>query len=156
MQNTSVSSAAAPNKSLLRKALLSNAVFSTLTGVEMLLFPEAISRFIGFSAPGQLRELGVSLLLFAAVVTFTATRRPIRLWAAGMISAMDIVWVLGTVALLGMRSDLFNTAGVISAALVAVVVADFAVFQIIGIRRLTTNGGHQDDSPKTASLAPVA
>ncbi len=145
-----------PRKSLLFKALIGNAMFSTLSGLEMLFFPETMARFIGFSAPGQLRQLGLSLLLFAATVVFAATRRPIRLWAAGLISALDILWVVGTVALLLTRPDLFNTAGIISAALVALAVADFAIFQIIGIRRLTNDGHRRHDGTETTPLATAA
>lgn len=142
-----------PPKSLLFKALIGNAIFSTLTGLEMLFFPEAIAGFIGFSAPGQIQQLGFSLLFFATVVTFVATRRPIRLWAAWLISASDILWVVGTVALLLTRPDLLNTAGIISAILVALVVADFAVFQILGIRRLTRDSHRRDDGSEVAPLA---
>lgn len=140
-------------KNLLRNALLGNAAFSTLTGFELLAFPEAMGRFIGFQSPALLRELGASLLFFAAVVAFTATRRPIRLWAAATISAMDISWVVGTAALLIARPDLLNTAGTITALVVAFVVADFALFQIIGIRRLTSTRQQRDHGGGETNLA---
>lgn len=141
---------------MLKKALLVNAAFSALSGAEMLFFPDAISRFIGFSAPGQLRELGVALLLFAAAVAYTATRRPIRIWAAGLISALDVAWVVGTAALLVARPDLFNTVGVVSAVVVALAVADFAFFQVLGIRRLTAAAQGRHDGGAAASLAHAA
>lgn len=142
---------------MLRNALLANAGFSLITGFELTFFSGWIGNFMGFSATGQLQELGISLLAFAAVVGFTATRKPIKLWAAGLISAMDILWVVGTAGLLLARPDLFNTAGIVTAGIVALAVADFAFFQILGIRRLTSQAsqGH-DGSAHRESRQDVA
>lgn len=137
---------------MLRNALLANAAFSAFTGLELTFFSGWIGNFMGFSATGQLQELGISLLAFAAVVGYAATRKPIKLWAAGLISAMDILWVVGTAGLLLTRPDLFNTAGIVTTIVVAMVVADFAFFQILGIRRLTSQAseGHDGGSQRQA------
>lgn len=131
---------------MLRNALLANAAFSLITGIELTFFSGSMSKFLGFSATGLLQELGISLLAFAAIVGFTATRKPIKLWAAGLISAMDILWVVGTAGLLLTRPDLFNTAGIVTASVVALAVADFAFFQILGMRRLTAQASEGHDA----------
>ncbi len=58
---------------MLRNALLANAAFSLITGIELTFFSGSMSKFLGFSATGLLQELGISLLAFAAIVGFTAT-----------------------------------------------------------------------------------
>ncbi len=78
--------------SYLRKALLANAAFSTLCGVDMLLLPDMIARFIGLADPRQLRDLGASLLFFAACLTVAAMRRPVRPAAARVFIAWSPTW----------------------------------------------------------------
>ena len=91
---------------------------------------------------------------FAAVLTVTATRRRIRLWAAGTITAMDVAWVLGTAALLIGRPETFNTAGTVAAVVVALVVADFAFLQFLGIRRVMRADAGETAEP-VAPLSPA-
>lgn len=142
--------------SFLRKALLGNAAFSTLTGVEMLAFPDAVARFIGLDQPREIRQLGVELLAFAALLTWTATRRHVRPWAAGIFTALDVGWVVATAALLVSRPDLLNTAGTITTVVVALAVADFAVLQVIGIRRLTGGTAERDDGTALTTAETAA
>ena len=142
--------------SFLRKALLANAAFSTLCGIAMLAAPESLSRLVGLGDPRELRDLGASLLVFAVFLTVTATRRRLRAWAAGIFTAMDIAWVVGTAALLIARPEVLNATGKVAAVVVALVVADFAVLQIIGIRRLTRGGQERDDGRAVQPLTPAA
>ena len=133
-----------------------DAAFSTLCALPMLLGPDTVARFIGFSQPRELRDLGVSLLLFAVFLTVTATRKRIRVWIAASITAMDVAWVLGTAALLLTRSDLFNTTGIVTAIIVALAVGDFAALQAMGIRRLTAGAPKRHDEGSPVALASGA
>ncbi len=127
------------NPSMLRWALGGNALFSTLTGIASLVAPAAIGTFLGLPA-GEISALGTELLLFAAFLFFLATRQDLeRPWIRNtvlVVIALDVLWVLGSaVAILAPTTPL-TTAGKWTVMAIAVVVADFAVFQTVGWRRL--------------------
>lgn len=133
------------NSSFLRKALLGNAAFSTLCGLDLLFAPAAVDRLIGLGNPAELRGLGIQLLVFALALVIAATRRRLRAWVAGLFTTLDVAWVAGTAVLLVARPDVLSGTGNLVAFLVADAVAVFAVLQIVGIRRLTHGGRERHD-----------
>ncbi len=120
---------------LLRLALRANAVFSTVCGAAFLVASPAIAGFIGHDRPADLGATGFSLVLFAAGLFWLASRPEISRPGTWLAVALDVAWVLLTAGLLG--AGWFNAAGKTAAVLVALVVADFALFQYLGLRRLT-------------------
>ena len=89
--------------SLLRKALMSNAAFSGLTGSLLTITAPWLSQRMGIPEPMILRAVGVSLLGFAAALLWNATRHQIdrkQAWAA---VGLDVTWVLGSVVLLSLQ-----------------------------------------------------
>ncbi len=129
------------NAGFLRLALLGNGAFSALTGAACLLVPGSISSLLfavdsalfRLAAPAVVMEVGVALLAFAAFVAWTATRRRIgRTWAK-LITFLDVVWVLGSVAALILMPEMWTPTGFWLVVVVAVLVGVFAVEQAIGL-----------------------
>jgi len=119
--------------SFLKKALLSNAVFSAVSGTAMALAAPWLSEGMGISEAIILRVIGVSLLGFAVVLFLNATRTDIdrkQAWAAVV---LDFTWVIGSVALVALQ--MLTAAGNWAVVAVADVVLVLAVAQALGLRR---------------------
>ena len=125
----------AADMSLLRRALLANAVFSTATGALALLSPDAVGAWIGLDAPAVLQTTGAQLLVFAALVAFVARRSRPQPLPVLLISAADLLWVVGTVVLLVGWSGLFSASGIALLVGVAAIVDTFAVLQLAGLAK---------------------
>jgi len=125
-----------PESRLLRRFLLGNATFSTLTGTLCLVDAAPLTQAFGIPDPTLLPGLGVQLLLFAAAIVWIATRQNISTRLAWVIIALDIGWVAGSFALLPFVADMLTSAGVTAMVLVALGVATFASGQIAGVKRL--------------------
>ena len=121
---------------LLRRALLANSIFSALSGLFFLLGAAPISAFLGLDMPMMIRFLGVDLLIFGAIVYKVATASPINRTFATVIVALDVVWVIGSIALIFGNIVPLTTGGKWAIAIVADVVTCFAIAQYMGIRRM--------------------
>jgi len=126
-----------PESRLLRRFLLGNATFSTLTGALSLVDAAPLTHAFGIPDPTFLPVLGVQLLMFAAAIVWVATRQEISTRLAWVIIALDIGWVLGSITLLPFVSGILTSAGITVMGLIAVGVATFAGGQIAGVRRLS-------------------
>ncbi len=125
-----------PESRLLRRFLLGNATFSTLTGTLCLVDAAPLTHAFGIPDPTLLPGLGVQLLMFAAAIVWIATRQNISARLAWVIIALDIGWVVGSIALLPFVSGMLTSAGITAMVLIAIGVAGFASGQIAGVRRL--------------------
>ncbi len=86
--------------------------------------------------PGWLyRSIGVGLVLYGIGLWINANRTEINLTEVRWAVAMDWLWVIGSVAVVLFASTI-NEAGVWIIGIVGLVVADFAVVQGLGMRRL--------------------
>lgn len=136
--------------SMLRSALLANASFSTLTGAIALLGPGWVGDLLGAPAPEVYTIVGAQLLVFAALVGWVARpRRPNGL-AVAIISAADLLWVVGTAALLTGWGAMFSATGTTVLIAVAIAVDTFAVFQLWGLARQRRSAAASDPA-----LAPA-
>ncbi len=122
---------------LLRRALRGNGVFSTVSGIAFIAGAKPIATAIGFDYPLAVGLIGASLLLFAAGVFRNAARERISRIEASLTVAGDLVWVVasGIVIALGFLSTTGNWA----VAVVADVVLVFAIFQLVGLRRISVD-----------------
>lgn len=130
---TTPSPATLPSAHPLRRALLANAAFSTLCGVVLLLAPVAVTNWLGIGSPLLLALLGGSLLFFAAALTWEGKRPRPAAWRTLLITAADILWVVGSLVVMVLFADDLKPAGNLLIATVAFVVALFAGFQVYGI-----------------------
>lgn len=120
--------------SLLRKALVGNALFSTLSGLTILLAQGWVLRILGLSKDVSLAILGFALLVFAATLVVNARRQQVKTSDAWMAVLMDVAWVLGSYGLIFVAP--FSTEGKWVVGVVAELVSLFAVLQFVGIRRI--------------------
>ncbi len=128
-----------PRDELLRAGLMGNAIFSAGTGAAALLIPDGIAQLLGNLPPGWIQLLGASLIGFALVVGFVATRSPVPPVPAAVISLADVGWVVGSVLVIVFGAPVLGGAGVLVVGGVAVAVAGFASIQIAGLRRYARN-----------------
>jgi hypothetical protein len=119
---------------LLKKALTGNAVFSVVSGVAILFANRWLVKFLGLPDKISLAILGVSLIVFAAILWLNARRPTIKITDAWIAVIMDAVWVMGSYVLIFVVP--FSVGGKWVVALVAELVLAFAIVQWLGIRKI--------------------
>ncbi|MDX1687808.1 MAG: hypothetical protein R3248_07475 [Candidatus Promineifilaceae bacterium] len=121
---------------LLRRALVANALFSGASGTVLALGARPVASFLGVDAVLFLAVTGVLLILYAADLLYVATRPAINRTAAWMAVVLDLLWVAGSALILLGGWLPLTTGGQWAAAIVAELVFLFALFQYLGLRRL--------------------
>ena len=129
-----MSQSVAERQALLKKALASNAVFSVVSGVVILSANRWLVKFLGLPEKVSLAILGVSLIVYAAILWFNARRPKTKITDAWVAVIMDVIWVVGSCALIFLVP--FSVGGKWVVALVAELVLAFAILQWLGIRRV--------------------
>lgn len=130
-----------PRTSLLHRALLANGIFSSISGLVFMIFSAPIAAFLGVDFSGVLIALGLVLILFGLGVVWLATRTEVPRSLTIVVTILDLAWVLGSILLLVSELIPLTSEGKWAIAIIADIVAVFAILQIIGLRRLpeTTN-----------------
>lgn len=123
----------------LKIGLIGNAVFSACTGASLILFGKTIADLIGVGGLVDLKILGFLLLFFAGHLTYAVRRKWIRVGEVYYLSALDGMWVLGSVVLLALGIAPFTPVGVVIVSAVAAMVGLFMTLQFLGARKLTTS-----------------
>ena len=119
---------------LLRRALQGNALFSVISGALILAINRTLVEFLGLPSSVSLAPLGIGLLGYAGWLSWNARREKIKIVDAWIAVALDMVWVVGSYALL--FAVRFSSSGRWVVALVAEAVLVFAVMQWLGLRRV--------------------
>lgn len=132
--------AALPDRSLfLRRVLQGNAAFSTLSGLVMLVDSKPLANFLGLADPSvisYLLALGIGLLFWAMLAFWVSTQPTLGRTGVFTIIEGDLLWIAGSIILLISGWLPFSTAGYWAVAIVADVVALFAILQYVGWRRI--------------------
>ena len=121
-------------QNFLRYALLADAVASGATGVLLIAGAGLLDGLLGLPV-ALMREAGLLLVPYVALVAFVGTRETISRPAVRSIIALNIVWTVCSIGLLltdYVAPTALGTAFVIAQ---AAVVAVFAELQFIGLRR---------------------
>ena len=119
---------------LLKNALTGNALFSVVSGVAILVANRWVVKFLGLPENVSLAILGASLIGYAVLLGINAHRSKIKITEAWVAVIMDVIWVVGSYALI--LAVPFSVGGKWIVALVAELVLAFAVVQWLGIRRI--------------------
>ena len=138
MQTKSLESSQVPvqeNGRFLRNVLRANAIFSTVSGVFVILFAKSVAQLIALENPLLLIALGIDLLPFAFFVYKVSAMETLNSKWVWVIIEMDILWVVSSVVLLFSNIVPFTTAGMWMIGLLAEVVAIFAVLEYVGLRK---------------------
>jgi hypothetical protein len=124
------------HQDLLKRALTGNAVFSLLSGLVIVFANRWLVNFLGLSASISLGlgAIGISLVVYAVLLCLSTRRSHIRISNAWLAVVMDVLWVLGSCALVMVVP--FSAAGKWTVILVADLVLLFAILQWLGIRRV--------------------
>lgn len=122
---------------LLRRALQGNTLFSVISGVVILAMNRTLVEFLGLPSNASLTSLGIGLLGYAAWLLWIASREKIRIVDAWIAVILDMVWAVGSYALL--FAVRFSSGGKWAVALVAELVFLFGVMQWLGLRRIARN-----------------
>jgi hypothetical protein len=130
---------------LLRRTLWGNAVFSIVSGAVLAIFA---GPFADIAAHGAISVMGLDLSLvfgllglgviaFGALCAWVASRETMPEGWARLIFAGDLAWVAGSVLVLALPAA-WTTAGIAGIVVVALIVADLAILEYLGLRRLGT------------------
>ena len=122
-------------QNLLRRALRGNALFSMISGALILAINRALVQFLGLPNNASLTPLGIGLLGYAAWLLWNARREKISIVDAWIAVILDMVWVVGSYALL--FAVRFSSGGKWAVVFVAELVFLFAVMQWLGLRRVS-------------------
>lgn len=118
---------------LLRRWLRANSAFSALSGSALLLFSGSFPDLLGIGARWVYAAIGAGLALYA-IHLWRVGGRPFDRAEVLAIVVGDVVWVLGSLVLIG-SGALTTPAGVWIVTGVAVVIAVFAAMQWRGLKR---------------------
>lgn len=130
-----------PRDTALSRALLANAVFSTLSGATLLGAPGFVASFLGAVPEWSLRVLGGGLVAFGLAVAVAASRRPVHPPTALAVTVADALWVAGSLAVTVLGAELLSGPGPATVLLVAAVVGLFGLLQLRGLVRYARNIG---------------
>ena len=130
---------------LLRRTLWGNAVFSVISGAGLALFAGPFARaaahtaleVAGLDLPLIFELLGLGVIAFGALCAWVASRPTLPQGLARLIFAADLAWVAGSVLVLALPAA-WTTAGIAGIVVVALIVADLAILEYLGLRRLGT------------------
>lgn len=118
----------------LRRALLADAIFSGVSAVLLSLGAGALAPL--FNLPeALLRETGLFLIAYAALVGWLGTRPSIPRPLVWIVVAGNAVWALASIALLFSGWVTPNLLGEAAVAMQAIAVGVFAELQYVGLRR---------------------
>jgi hypothetical protein len=130
---------------LLRRTLWGNAVFSVVSGTMLAVFagPFAAAAVdqpvsvLGLELGMVLELLGVGVVAFGLLSAWAASREQLpQVWARA-IFAGDVAWVAGSILVLALPAS-WTMAGIVGIVALAVIVADLAILEYLGLCRLGT------------------
>ena len=132
---------------LLRRTLWGNAIFSVVSGAALAIFAGPFAQaaahapvtVLGLDLAIVLELLGVGVIAFGALCAWVASRETLPQSWARVIFAADIAWVAASVLVLALPAT-WTMAGIIGIVVVALIVADLAILEYLGLRRLGTTG----------------
>lgn len=123
---------------LLRRALLADAIFSGVSAL-LLTFDAALLAPLLSLPEALLREVGLFLIVYAALVGWLGARQSVPKALVLIVIAGNAAWTIGSIALLFSGAVSPNLLGGVAVAAQAIATGVFAELQYIGLRR--SSGG---------------
>lgn len=132
---------------LLRRTLWANAGLSVASGAALAVFAAPLARLaatgpvhlLGLDLAALLALLGIGFVAFGATCGWVASREILPVAWGRAIFALDAGWVAISVVLLSLPG-VWTTAGIVGIAGMALVVADLAILEYLGLRRMAGPG----------------
>jgi hypothetical protein len=116
--------------------LWANSIFCALCGLLLAVGAEPIATFLGWSTFVPLIIICIGLLLYSAQLLRRLVRRPVDALTGMVYAIADTVWVVASVILLLTGWVPFTTGGEWAMVIQAIIVADFAILEFLGARRI--------------------
>ena len=131
------------NDTLLRRTLWGNAAFSVVSGAVLAIFAGPLAAAASSAKPSVMglelallfELLGVGVVAFGALCAWVASRPELQRTLAQAIFVADIAWVAGSVLVLALPAS-WTGAGIAGIVVLALIVADVAILEYVGLRRL--------------------
>ncbi|RME42815.1 MAG: hypothetical protein D6791_16875 [Chloroflexi bacterium] len=120
---------------LLRYSLEADGAFCITSGLILLAGATPLASLIGLAEPVALQGLGAILIVYGIVMIRYAASEPANRRLAGVAAALNVIWVLLSVAGLLFGWFPVTTAGRWAIALVAEVVLFYAILQVYALWR---------------------
>jgi len=139
MKTQSLDETTRDRSSLLRQALRSNGLFSALSGLVFLFGARPLAAFMGLPWPAVLMVVGLVTIIYAGLLFWMTTQPSVNRNFARMTVVLDASWVIASIAILLAGWPPLSVAGKWIIALLAEVVAVFAILQAAGLRRPAGN-----------------
>jgi hypothetical protein len=118
----------------LRRALLADAIFSGVSAVLLTLGASPLASLLNLPE-ALLRETGLFLVAYAALVSWLGTRPSIPKPPVWIVIAGNAAWAVASIALLFSGWVTPNLLGEVAVAMQAIAVGVFAELQFVGLRR---------------------
>lgn len=123
---------------MLRAAYRANGTFSIVSATIFVLLGGWLAPRVGLPSAWPLVVIGLGLVPFGAWLFWLSGGPGLTARVGRSVSIMDAGWVVGTIVLLAGWPDLLNSTGRALAIGIAAVVAGFGIWQIVGVRRITS------------------
>jgi hypothetical protein len=120
---------------LLNNTLRINAIFSLLSGIDFIVFDRTITGIVTGRDLRLLAPTGIMLIGFAVFVFIISMMKEVNKYLVGTIIAMDALWVIGSLLIVGFGFTALTTNGLFLILLIALVIALLASFQTVGLKR---------------------
>ncbi len=125
-----------PADSLLRRALVGDAIFCGLAGTAMVAASSWLSEFTGLTPNWVPAAIGAGVLLWAAELVWMSRRERLSTTLGAVVVGGGVAWVVASYAILLTGALDLTTAGAWTVGILAEIVAVFAAIQFLGLRRL--------------------
>lgn len=130
---------------LLRRTLWGNAALSAVSGAILAAFAAPFAamathapvQILGLDLAILLELLGLGFVAFGALCAWVASRPDLPITWARTIFVLDTSWVAISAGLLMLPAS-WTLAGVAGIVVVALIVADLAILEYLGLRRIST------------------
>lgn len=124
---------------LLFQSVRSNGIFSGFSGLIAATAAGPVAQFLGLPNGGRIALIfiGIILILHGALLWFGGQHRPVDRTLAWYAILGDIGWVVVSILILFIDPWQFSNGGWWLIAILADIVALFAILQYVGLRRMT-------------------
>ncbi|MBT3701268.1 MAG: hypothetical protein HOE62_16975 [Alphaproteobacteria bacterium] len=129
------------NQTFLRQTLRANALFSVLSGLVLMIAAGPIAslmmaqpvKIFGFDMEMVLLAGGLAIFVFAVDVWLVSRPQHLNLLQAKLVLAMDVFWVVASIAILTVWPEVFTSTGLILVIGIAVIVAILGLLEFMGV-----------------------
>ncbi|WP_271855689.1 hypothetical protein [Patiriisocius marinus] len=121
----------------LQKALKTNALFSSISGIILILLNKPIAKLFGTNNNTVFWIIGLALIYFSITIRYEIKKQ--RKLAINWIIIQDYIWVLGSLILIIINPFEITLIGNLIIGTIALIVLYMGINQMIGLKKSTTN-----------------